>query len=108
MCIGCYEEYGAPKIVSDKTLAAADLVRVVYEHSVVGGNLHVQLDDWNIEDEFWEEFHPNGFDGETEEQLSAERRCFDAFKAMSLEERASALAICDQYFDPRTGREVEE
>ena len=99
MCTGCWEEYGSPKIISPATVMACGLVNRVYHYDGVGGNLHVQLDDWNIEDEHWEEFtiyHP---DGSSQNQFDAERKCFDTFKALTLEERASALALYDGYFE---------
>ena len=99
MCYGCYEEYGKPEIVSPVTLTGLGHVRRVYEFSSVGGNLHCQLDDWNIEDEFFEEFTVYQVDV-TSQQLAAERACFDAFKQMSLEERASVLAMHDGILAP--------
>lgn len=95
MCEGCYAEYGSPTIRNEKTDAAAALIARVYEQNCVGGNLHVQLDDWNIEDEFFDEFtvHHESSDA----ALAVERQCFDLMKSMTLEERASALALYDGY-----------
>jgi hypothetical protein len=96
MCEGCYEEYGRPTIINGKTLAGAELVRAVYKYNGVGGNLHVQLDDWNIDDEFWDEFKVYHADSSAE-QVEAEKECFEAFKHMNTDERASALAIYDGF-----------
>lgn len=99
MCEGCWEEYGRSKILNENVLCATELIKNVYEFDCVGGNLHVQLDDWNIEDCFFEKFEP--FDEDvTPEQLESELRCFNAMKLLSLKERASALAIYDGYWSP--------
>ncbi len=92
MCLDCYGEYGSPKILNEAVLKAVNLINTIYVFSTVGGNLHVQLDDWNIEDEYWGEFEPFREDS-TEYELGIERECFDTMKSMSLEERASALVL---------------
>ncbi len=92
MCSDCYEEYGSPKVLNEAVLEAVHLINSIYEFSTVGGNLHIQLDDWNIDDEYWEEFKPFREDS-IEHELKIERKCFDMMKDMSLEERASALAL---------------
>ncbi len=57
MCDGCWDEYGKPDIVNEKTEAALALVRQVYAapRGGAGGRLHIVLDDWNLEDEhiYW-------------------------------------------------------
>jgi len=85
-------EYPDPVIISKKTKHAAALVRRVYEFNCMGGNLHCQLDDYNLEDEFWDIFTIYINDA-SPDQISAERKCFNAFKAMSIAERASALHL---------------
>lgn len=97
MCFDCYERYGRPRIVTEATILAADLIAKVYTFSCVGGNLHCELDDWNIDDGFFDgEFDPWD-ETVSVEQLEAERSCFNALKPMTLDERASALAIFDGY-----------
>lgn len=98
MCYGCWEEAGSPKIVNDRTLSAVPLIKRVYEFSCVGGNLHCELDDWNVEDQFFEEFKP--YDPSVPaDQLAAEKACFNSFKSMSEAERYSALALESEFFD---------
>ena len=55
MCFGCYEEFGKPTIINNRTERAAFLIEKVYEYSLVGGNCHIVTDDWNIDDDsiFW-------------------------------------------------------
>lgn len=96
MCMDCWNKYGAPKIVNSKTLGAQELIDEVYVHHAAGGGLHVLLDDWNLHcvtDRF-ESIN------DTPEQVEAELRCLRAFREMTEEERASALAIYDKMFDP--------
>lgn len=87
MCYGCYEEAGSPAIINDKTKAAAALVAEVYEYSLVGGNAHIVVDDWNLEDDNirWcldtalaENVHEAD-----DEQLAAERACLEALLALT-------------------------
>lgn len=101
MCYGCYEEAGKPEIINDKTKAAAALVDAVYEFSCVGGNAHIVVDDWNLEDHNirWcldtalaENVHEAGV-----EQLDAERACLEALLALTAAERASAMALHDGF-----------
>lgn len=101
MCSGCWMGAGSPKIVNDRTTAAVALIQRVYDFSPTGGNLHCELDDWNLDDCFFETFKP--YDPNVPpEQLEAERECFEAFKAMSEDERYSALALEAGYFEAAT------
>lgn len=111
MCLGCYAERGFPKIISEKTIRAAALAARVYEFSGVGGNLHIVLDDWNLEDsniEFCSKqisdggyYDPKwGGERDSVEQLAAERECCDAFTGLTLDERAAALALFDKFLLP--------
>jgi hypothetical protein len=117
MCYGCYEDYGFPALVSDKTLAAADLVKRLFDLSCVGGNLHIVVDDWNIEDSnlaFCAECvarsvagKPGRYDTTDPETVAAEVACLSALQALTIEERATALAIYDGYLS-RDGTATEE
>ena len=100
MCFSCWKEYGNPMIVNDKVLKAVDLIESVYKNNDVGGNLHIQLDDWNIEDCYWEEFEQYDKDSSLL-QIAVETHCFLFMKELSLEERASALALYDNFFVPQ-------
>jgi len=50
MCKGCWEEAGSPAIINTKTRAVAKLIDDVYSYSGAGGNAHIVVDDWNLED----------------------------------------------------------
>jgi hypothetical protein len=122
MCGGCWNDYGNPKIDTPAVREAAKAVDDVYQHSCVGGNLHIVLDDWNIEDSNLEfcshcidhagmmplakdaaDCHKRynekkRLDPDPPEQLAAERRCCDLFMALTEDERASALALNDGFW----------
>lgn len=97
MCLGCWESFGSSKIMNEKVAAAMLLIRRVYHFNCAGGGLHVQLDDWNIEDAH---FSPEARECTIAFQehqkfedaaKQAELECFDAMAKMTLEERNSAL-----------------
>ncbi len=92
MCRTCWKQFGQPRIENEAVLRAVAKIAEVYGLSMVGGNLHSQLDDWNIEDRHWEEFKI-WHEGTPDEQVEVEKDCFKLMGAMSVEERASALAI---------------
>lgn len=103
MCLTCWEDRGCPRLISPKVVHAAKLVERVYDHSCVGGQLHIQLDDWNIDDDFWtDEDHPTRMPCASEydpEAMAAFVECFDVMRHMTLAERASAIAYADGYFE---------
>jgi len=109
MCKGCWERYGEPKIVNESVLAATEAVYNVYDYVEMGGELHVQLDDWNLEDHFFDESqycrlaeHPLWTEHmsllNAAKLRLAEVQCFLLFRDLSIEERASALALASKYF----------
>lgn len=83
MCYSCYEEYGKPEIITDKTKLAASLIGLV----VGSANLHIVIDDWNLDDDsvIW---CIENSDLDEEEQM-----CLDNLFALTEDERASAMAI---------------
>ena len=107
MCVQCWEEYGREVIDNPAVRAASKAADAVYEFSCVGGNLHVLLDDWNLDDSFFdggdddyarsidENIHEAGRD-----QLAAERYCLGLFRALTEAERASALALRGLMWSP--------
>lgn len=101
MCTSCYEDYGSPKIINDKTIRAADLVEDLYEFAGAGGNCHIVTDDWNLEDEHIQWCLTKGLANNvvehTADQIAVERELLELLASMSLPERASALAI-DRFF----------
>lgn len=88
MCIGCYEDYGRPKIINDYTRFAAAAINAVRTENPVGGELHIVIDDWNLEDSSLAFCAKHV-------KTAAERACHDVLKALDLDERASAMAIAE-------------
>lgn len=109
MCYGCWESYDSPRIDNPLVREAARAIAEVYEFSCVGGNLHVVVDDWNLdsakgdgpgelafcrENDIQENIHEAG-----PEQLAAERRCLGLLERLTEDERASALALHNGFWE---------
>ena len=105
MCIECYEKYGSPSIINELTRRAAKLIEAVYEFNAAGGNAHIVVEDWNLDDgdiDFCLDEVKTNRRGDSADKLNAERQCLEALKALTLEERASALAIYDGFISGAT------
>ena len=105
VCYGCWVEYGSPTLHDDRIARAAALAAEVYEHNAVGGNLHIVLDDWNLEDHnidyCLEQIGRGGWEGRDDPaQLAVERECGELLRALTEDERASALALWEGFFKP--------
>lgn len=110
MCWHCWdEEYAAdPAPVTETMRAVIDLIRVVDDGPHLG--LHLQLDDWNLSDEFFDFYARNYvIDGHhyqsypqdfVKRRIAAELACFDALAALSERERATAIAIHEGWYAP--------
>ncbi len=101
MCNGCWEEYGNPRLKTPLVLEAQPLIRAVYDWHLAGGNLHIVLDDWNLEDanlDFCEKQVRTPDPDVPPEQIEAETKCLAVFRKMSEDERASALALYEGFF----------
>lgn len=98
MCEGCYDDFGRPQIRTARVRRMRKKIERVYEFNSVGGNLHVHLDDWNIEDEFFEDLEMEVWDKDASpERLAAERDCYAAMRRATLDQRTSALAMFDGF-----------
>lgn len=105
-----WKKYDKPAIVNERTLEGARLVDAVYAGSGVGGNAHIVVDDYNVEDHHIDwclttALAENVHQGDAE-QLAAERACLEHLRGMSIEERLSALALFDGYvpgYEARNG-----
>jgi hypothetical protein len=109
MCESCWAERGSPRIDTPRVREAAALIAKLYYVSSSGG-MHVQLDDWNIDDERSGDSQA-GFSGDSAkdicqphfERLSDEERALAlethaAMCVLTVEERASALALEEGYW----------
>lgn len=91
MCGGCWKEYELAQVDSAPVRYAAGLVRAAMEGSSPA--FHVIIEDWNIEDEH--------FDDPRQADLHlSEREAFAALKTLTVEERASALALAEGFWKP--------
>lgn len=101
MCYSCYEEAGSPSIVTDKTIAVANLIKRLHStgYGIVGGNLHVVLDDWNLEDKSlqWciDVALPENNAVGTDKQLELEKAILNGLMQCTQDERYSVLAISE-------------
>ena len=107
MCISCWEEYGKPEVLNDATAKGVRLANDVYKQprGGAGGNLHIVLDDWNIEDDSIRHcmdttnLGPNYPNIDTT-LTSIERECAEHFLTMTMHERATVLATLDGLVQP--------
>ena len=86
MCRGCWEEYGSPSTDTPLVRYAAETVKDLYGAHPAGGALHIVVDDYNVEDEHLQMVEDQCLDG-------LEAACLTALKALSEDERASAIAL---------------
>lgn len=97
MCWGCWEEAGKPAMVTPAILAAVASVKRVFDLHCMGGNLHIVIDDWNLEDDhlaFCRGEVARGLSGNSHDSplRAAEMDCLNLLEPMSEQERASVLA----------------
>jgi hypothetical protein len=94
MCANCWTERGGHKIVNERTIKAAELIQTVYdsEDGEAGGYAHIVVDDWNLDDSDID-FCLNTKGSLPEETATACVECLNFLKALSYEERVSAMAI---------------
>ena len=97
MCYGCWKDkYGKPEIVNELTVSAAKEIEKVYSYNCGGGDAHIVIDDWNLSDENIEWCIENAKDEDIEARESA-LYCLRILREMTIDERASALAIHDGF-----------
>lgn len=99
MCRVCYENYGSPRIVNSRTLEAAANIKRVFEQSAVGGNLHIVVDDWNLDDDNLQYGIRNAKDDPDKEKGEVELACAELLMSMPMDERASAMAISEGWLN---------
>ena len=100
MCFNCYKELNKPAIINATTVYTAFLIEHLYDSpgGGAGGNLHIVTDDWNIDDEHLDFCSDLIKECETQERrITIEKMIIKNMREMSIEERASALAIYNNY-----------
>lgn len=107
MCINCYIEKGKPRIINKYVLSTAAAVQNVYSHPdcTVGGYGHIVFDDWNLDTESIKFCIQSATNGKQDIDKFGTMLCLDAlhqFRGLSVEERATALAIAHGYITLNT------
>lgn len=100
MCINCWNEIGAPKLMTPQTKRASKLIGEL--NPMAGGNLHIMTDDYNCTDsdlEFCQKAHKENIAALTGDEFWFERKLLDIFSEMSEEERVSAIAYHDGFWE---------
>lgn len=95
MCRACYEEAGSPVVDNAAVRRAAKLIGDLYEVAPTGGRAHIVVDDWNLESthvEYCLAQIDHGASLDDSASLAA-RDCLLALQSLSVEERATALAM---------------
>ncbi|MCA9366876.1 hypothetical protein KC887_01260 [Candidatus Kaiserbacteria bacterium] len=96
MCQECANHYEMVPVTKEIKETAA-LVSCIYVEHGVGGNLHVLLDDWNIDGNVDKEWHSQNiqinYADMSPEGQAAERAVLAAFVDMTENERAMVLRI---------------
>jgi hypothetical protein len=91
MCIDCWLDYEDSKVINDKVTTAVKLINELYDYHSAGGNLHVVLDDWNLDSiETCKNFIDNEQDPIKKE---IELRVYNHISNITENELASALAL---------------
>lgn len=107
MCIDCWEDHGRTTLDTPEVRRAVELIATIYRYHAVGSPFHVELDDWNIDTTraFTEPYPPidelevdDVDDVELAEYKAAARELQSLMIGMSVEARASALALRDGFW----------
>jgi hypothetical protein len=97
MCEECWEKWGSPQIDNPQVRHAVAMIADLYREHLVGGHLHIVVDDWNLEDGYLafcaQDAHDRSGGYDPEEQA-----CADALTACTEVERASALALGEGFW----------
>lgn len=104
-----WEELGRPDDWNPKVERALELIGAIYEYEPVGGPMHVELDDWNIEGVITPyPYTPASFveEDEAEQVRAAVAELIPLLNAMTVHERASALARHWGYLPKRPSEET--
>lgn len=109
MCQNCWTEYGSPSEITPAIRLTAAIIGELYEISSVGGNLHIVINDWNLDDSSVEWCKDRvlrikkgimeKYDDTDPEQLEIESRIINLLLPMTVSERGAVLALVDGYIE---------
>ncbi|MDQ3842939.1 MAG: hypothetical protein M3342_02845 [Bacteroidota bacterium] len=91
-----YIEEGRPSIINEKTIEAARLISAIYLYHGLGGYAHGVIEHWQLEDTAINCCLQRACENKYHhcpEQVIAAMAALKALKALSVEERYSALAL---------------
>lgn len=88
MCIGCWGEYGSPKIDTPAVRAIAPRLRAADPF----GGLHIVVEDWNLD------ASNVRFCRDYPDSTAEERQLATDLLAMPLRHRAAAMALAEGYW----------
>jgi hypothetical protein len=101
MCMSCWEREDSPTIDTPAVRRAAAAVRALHDEFCTGGYLHIVVDDWNLEDgnlNFCERVLRADEDRIGTAGLALHGNCLRALRPLSEEERSSALALAEGFW----------
>jgi hypothetical protein len=106
MCYDCWKnKYNAPKIINENVKKTIDLIQEIYKTESTGGDCHIVLDDFNIENDHiqWciDWINRNEIPEIGPEVKAIELECMNLMLTMSIDERAIALALADGYINEK-------
>ncbi len=109
MCFNCFINKFVKPIVNDKVIHCSELIDKVYEYTGAGGNAHIVVDDWNLEDHSIESCLK--YLEEDKEVSDGERKatyeCLIALKGLNEDERYCAMGIHDGHINLETLKKGE-
>lgn len=103
MCYGCWTEQGSPKDLPSNFAEIRELLdRLGEKEPFVVGPLHLQIEDWNLEDEFFEgELEVVEFqDGRREEATPLKKAIYAKLGAIPEAQRYAVMALHEGFFEP--------
>lgn len=109
MCFNCFINKLVHPIVNEKVINCAILIDEVYKYTGAGGNAHIVVDDWNLEDhsiDYCIKCSQEDQDVDPREKKAVEE-CLFAMKELTEMERHCAMGIHDGFINLESLRNGE-
>lgn len=101
MCRECWEDFGRAKVDTPRVREAAVAIGEVYGYDDDGWHLYTIIADWNLDNgnlDWCGWAIAKNVNHAGREQLECEARCLALLRSLTLDERASALALHDGFW----------
>ncbi len=98
MCETCWQYFGSPTELPEGWEEIAALISDLYVDYPTGGLLHCELDDWNLEDRFFEAPALERAAYDHRAPIELEKRIYAALRPLTGAQRAAVLAKVDGFF----------